>query len=69
MVNKNIQTVSSEVTYVNSITENKLRQHKLKIIGDSSLGGIREYVELSLSNKFGIYSMVKPGCELYSLPI
>jgi len=21
-------------------------------------------VELSLSNKFGIYSMVKPGCEL-----
>jgi hypothetical protein len=29
--------------------------------------GIRENVELSLSNKFDIYSMVKPGCELNTL--
>jgi hypothetical protein len=37
------------------------------MIGDSFLRGIRENVELSLSNKFGIYSMVKPGCELNTL--
>jgi hypothetical protein len=34
------------------------------MIGDSFLRGIRENVELSLSDKFGIYSMVKPGCKL-----
>jgi hypothetical protein len=37
------------------------------MIGDSFLRGIRENVELSVSNKFGIYSMVKPGCELSTL--
>jgi len=37
------------------------------MIGDSFLRGIRENVELSLSNKFGVYSMVKPGCELNTL--
>ena len=34
------------------------------MIGDSFLRAIRENVELSLNNKFGIYSMVKPGCDL-----
>jgi hypothetical protein len=34
------------------------------LIGDSFRRGIRENVELSLSNKFGIYSMIKPGCKL-----
>jgi len=29
--------------------------------------GIRENVERSLSNKFEIYSMVKPGCKLNTL--
>jgi hypothetical protein len=37
------------------------------MIGDSFLRGIRENVELSLSNKFDIYSMIKPGCELNTL--
>ena len=37
------------------------------MIGDSFLRGVRENVELSLSNKFGMYSMVKPGCELNTL--
>jgi len=43
---------------MNSVTKNKLRQHKVTMIGDSFLRGIRENVELSLRNKFGIYSMV-----------
>jgi len=62
-----METVSSVVTYMNSVTKNKLRQHKVTMIGDSFLGGIRENVELSLSNKFGIRSMVKPGCEINTL--
>jgi hypothetical protein len=37
------------------------------MIGDSFLGGIRENVELSLSNKFGIYCMVNPGYDLNTL--
>jgi len=37
------------------------------MIGDSFLRGIRENVELSLNNKFGIYSMVKSGCEFNTL--
>ena len=62
-----METVSSVVTYMNSVTKHKLRQHKITMIGDSFLRGIRENVELSLSNKFGIYSMVKPRCELNTL--
>jgi len=62
-----METVSSIVTYMNSVTKNKLRQHKITMIGDSFLRGIRENVKLSLSNKFGIYYMVKPGCELNTL--
>jgi len=38
------------------------------MIGDSFLRGITQNMDLSLSNKFGIYSMVKPGCELNTLP-
>jgi hypothetical protein len=34
---------------------------------DSFLREIRENVEPSLSNKFGIYSIVKPACELRTL--
>ena len=57
------------MTYKNSVTKNKLRQHKITMIGDSFLRGIRENVELSLSNKSGIYtySTVKPSCELNTL--
>jgi hypothetical protein len=62
-----MKTVSSEVTYKNSGIKKKFRQHKVTLIGDSFLRGIRENVELSLSNKFGIYSMLKPGCKLNTL--
>jgi len=62
-----METVSSVVTYMNSVTKIKLRQHKITMIGDSLPRGIRENVELSLSNKFGVYSMVKPGWELNTL--
>ena len=62
-----MERVSSVVIYMNSVTKSKLRQHKITMIGDSLLRGIRENVELSLSNKFGIYNMVKPGCELNTL--
>jgi hypothetical protein len=65
--NKSMKTVSSVVTHVNSATRNKLRQHKVTMIGDSFLRGIGENLELSLSSKVGIYSMVKPGCELNTL--
>jgi len=37
------------------------------MIGDRFLKGIRENVELSLNNKFSIYSMVKPGSDLKTL--
>jgi hypothetical protein len=65
--NKSMETVSSVVTHKNSATQNKLRQHNVTMIGDSCLREMRENVELSLGNKFGIYSMVKPGCELNTL--
>jgi hypothetical protein len=55
------------VTHKNSVTQNELREHNLTVIGDSFLREIRENVELSLSNKLGIYSIVKPGCELNTL--
>jgi hypothetical protein len=62
-----MKMVSSEVSYKNSGIKKKFRQHKVTLIGDSFLRGIRENVELSLSNKFGIYSMLKPGCKLNTL--
>ena len=65
--NKSIKTVSSVVTYKNSVTKDKLRQHKMTMIGDIFLRGIRGNVELSLSNKIGTHSMVKTGCELNTL--
>jgi len=55
------------MTCRNGVTKNKLRQHNVTMIGDSFLRGIRENVELSLNNKFGIHSMVKPGCDLNTL--
>jgi hypothetical protein len=59
--------MKSEVSYKNSGIKKKFRQHKVTLIGDSFLRGIRENVELSLSNKFGIYSMPEPGCKLNTL--
>jgi len=37
------------------------------MISDSFLRGVRENVEASLTDKFGIYSVLKPGCELNTL--
>jgi hypothetical protein len=37
------------------------------MIGDSFLRGIRENVEASLTDKFGVYSVVKPGCDIRNL--
>jgi hypothetical protein len=65
--NKSLKIVSSEVTYKNHVIKNKFRQHKVTMIGDSFVSGIKENVELSLSNKFSTYSVVKPGCELKTL--
>ena len=50
-----METVASVVPYMSRPTKNKLTQHKITMIGDSFLSGIRGNVELSLSNKFGIY--------------
>jgi len=66
--NKNIEKVSNEVGYKNRENKKqKFNQHKVIMIGDSFLRGIREIVELSISNKFGIYSLLKPGCKLNTL--
>jgi hypothetical protein len=62
-----METESSAVTYKNSVIKDKLRQYTVTMMGDSFLRGIRENMELSLSNKFGVYSVVKPGCELSTL--
>jgi hypothetical protein len=58
------QTVPSILIHKNSVTRKKVRQHNVTMIGDSFLRGIRENMEPPLSDKFGIYSVVKPGCEL-----
>jgi hypothetical protein len=47
-----------------SAAKKKPIQPNIMMIGDSFLRGIRDIVELSLSDKFGVYSMVKPGCKL-----
>jgi hypothetical protein len=62
-----MERVSIVVTCRNGVTKNKFRQHNVTMIGNSFLRGIRENVELSLNNKLGIYSMVKPGCDLNNL--
>ena len=65
--NKNMETVPSVVTHKNSVTKKKVRQRNVTMIGDSFLRGIRENVEVSLTDKFGIYSVVTSGCELNNL--
>ena len=67
--NKSMESVPSVLTHKNSVTKKKVRQHNLTMIGDSFLRGIRENVEASLTDKFGMYmySVVKPGCELNTL--
>jgi hypothetical protein len=62
-----METVPSVVTHKNGVTKKKVRQHNVTTIGDSFLSGIRENVETSLTDKFGIYIVVKPGCKLNTL--
>jgi len=67
IVNRNMETIPSVVTHTNSVTKKKVRQHTVTMIGDSFLRGIRENVEASLTDTFGIYSVAKPSCELNNL--
>jgi len=60
-------TVSSEVTFKNSGIKKEVQTTQSNVDWCSFLRGIRENVELSLSNKFGIYSMLKPDCKLNTL--
>jgi len=62
-----METVSSVVICRNGVTKNKLRQHNVTMIGESFLRGIRENVECSLNDKFDIFRLVKPGCDLNTL--
>ena len=64
---RNMETVPSVVTRKISVTKKKVRQHNVTMIGDSFQKGIRENVEASITEKFGIYSVVKPGAELKHL--
>jgi hypothetical protein len=57
--NRLVETVSSVVTHKKSVTKKKVRQHNVTMIGDSFLTEIRENAEASLTDKFGIYSVVK----------
>ena len=55
----------NEVIYKNG--KNKIQNYKKQkviLIGNSFLRGFRDNVELSTSDKFGIYSLLKPGCDL-----
>jgi len=51
---------------VNNKTQ-KIKQHKVLLIGDSFLRGIRDNVELMTSDKFGIYSLMHPGGDLSTI--
>ena len=65
--NKNLKVRLREENHKDSIKGKKPAQHKVVMIGDSFLRCIRENVDLSLSNTYSTYSMVKPGCELNTL--
>jgi hypothetical protein len=65
--NTSKETVFSAGTGRISEAKNKPIQHNTIMTGDSFLRGIRENVELSLSDKFGLYSLVKPGCKINTL--
>ena len=64
---RNMETVPSVVTRKISVTKKKVRQHNVTMIGDSFQKGIRENVEASITEEFGIYSVVTPGAELKHL--
>jgi hypothetical protein len=51
----------------NNIKVKKFAQHKVEMFGDSFLRGSRENVDLSLSSKISLHSLVKPGCKLNCL--
>jgi hypothetical protein len=61
------ERVLSAGTSRNSAAKYMPVQRNIIMIGDSFLRGIRENVELLLSDKFGICGMVNPGCELNTI--
>jgi hypothetical protein len=65
--NTSMETVRGAATRKKYATKKKVRQHNVTMIGDSFLRGIRENVEASVTDKFGIYREVKPGCDLKNL--
>jgi hypothetical protein len=58
---RNSGVTLNKVNYKNGKNKTqKIKQHKVILIGDSFLRGIRDKVELSTSDKFGIYSCCRP---------
>jgi hypothetical protein len=65
IVGKNMEMTCNEEIYMNRKNKTmKLNQHKVILKGDSFFRGIRDNVELSISNRFGIHSFLQPGGDL-----
>jgi len=57
--------VKNEMNYKNGKNNTQdCKQHKVIMIGDSFIRGIRDNVEMSISDRFGIYSLLHPGGNL-----
>jgi len=65
---KNSRMTLNRAKYKNmNNKKQKIKQHKVLLIGDSFLRGIRENVELTTSDKFSIYSLMHPGGDLNTI--
>jgi hypothetical protein len=65
---KNSRTTLNRVKHKNMNNKTqKIKQHKVLLVGDSFLRGIRDNVELTTSGKFGIYSLMHPGGDLNTI--
>jgi hypothetical protein len=62
---KNTGVTKNEVNYKNGKNNtHDCKQHKVIMIGDSFIRGITDNVEMSISDRFGIYSLLHPGGNL-----
>ena len=62
---KNTGVTLNEVNDKNGKNKTQtLKQRKVIMIGDSFLRGTRDNVELLTSDRFGIFSLLQPGCDL-----
>ena len=62
---KNTGVTKNEMNYKNGKNNTQeCKQHKVIMIGDSFIRGIRDNVEMSISDRFGIYSLLHPGGNL-----